>query len=129
MKIGAIAFAALLAAACSSPFGVDPIGSWGSTQAHVDLKLSGGTVQYQCASGTIDSGWAKNPDGSWLATGKHYFGGGPVRDSGGTAYPALYAGSFQGDRLDFRVFVPSLGDTLGPFHLVRNGPQVSNLCL
>lgn len=129
VKTGAVAVAAILAVACTSPFGVGPVGEWGSHQAHVDLKLSGGTVQYQCGMGTIDSGWAESPDGSWLATGKHYLGGGPVPDTGRSPHPALYSGRFTGDRLDFKVFVPDLGDTLGPFSLVRNGPSISELCL
>ena len=128
MRIGVI-FAALTAVACSSPLGVGPVGDWGSQQAHLDLNLSGGTVTYQCGMGTVDSGWAKNPDGSWLASGKHYFGGGPVPDSGRQPHAALYAGRFEGNRLDFTVFVPDVGDTLGPFHLVRGGPPVSEICL
>lgn len=129
MKIRTVALAAIFASACSSPFAVGPVGDWGSSQAHLDLTLSGGTVQYQCGMGTIDSGWALNPDGSWLATGKHYLGGGPVADSGRSPHAALYSGRFIGDRLDFRVFVPDVGDTLGPFNLVRNGPGVSEICL
>ncbi|HEX4562065.1 MAG TPA: hypothetical protein VH113_09575 [Gemmatimonadales bacterium] len=129
MKIRAVALAALFAAACSSPFGVDPVGDWGGTRAHLDLRLSGGTVQYECGMGTIDSGWAENPDGSWLATGQHYLGGGPASDTSHSPHPALYSGRFTGDRLNFRVFVPDLGDTLGPFSLVRNGPGVSEICV
>lgn len=128
MKIRTVALAAIFAAACSSPFGVDPVGDWGGTQAHLDLKLSGGTVQYSCGMGTIDSGWVENPDGSWLANGKHYFGGGPVPDTGFTPHTALYSGRFAGDHLDFIVFVPDVGDTLGPFHVVRNGPARPYLC-
>lgn len=129
MKTGALALAALFAAACTSPVGVGPVGDWGGHQAHLTLTLSGGAVRYQCGMGTIDSGWAENSDGSWLATGKHYFGGGPVPDTGRTPHPALYTGRFQGNQLAFRVFVPDVGDTLGPFQVIRDGPNVSEICL
>jgi hypothetical protein len=120
---------ALLAAACTSPLGIGPLGDWGSDQASLELTRAGGTATYQCGMGTVDSGWTEGTDGSWSATGKQYFGGGPIPAGGHPPHAALYSGRFDGDRLAFTVIVPDVGDTLGPFHLIRGGPSVSEICL
>ena len=59
----------------------------------------------------------------------HYFGGGPVPVPGPTPHPARYAGVVWGDRFDFTVTVVDLGQTLGPFHMIRGGPPVFLRCL
>jgi hypothetical protein len=122
-------FIAILGAACVSPVGIGPVGDWGSNQASLKLALSGGTVMYQCGMGTVDSGWTVQTDGSWRANGEHFFGGGPAPVNGRPPHPAVYSGVFEGDRLTMTAIVTDLGDTLGPFHLVKNGPSVSEICL
>lgn len=116
---------AILVAACNSPFAIGPLGRWGSTQADLTLKVSGGALTYPCAAGTVAAGWTEASDGSWSATGTHIILYPLMRG----AFPATYTGQFHGDQLDFRVVVHGLhgGDTLafGPFHLTRDGPAVS----
>ena len=119
----------LCVAACSAPTDGSPAGQWGSQQASLILQPSGGTVTYQCGAGTVDSTWSVDSDGQWLATGTHYFGGGPEPAHGRTPHPARYTGQLHGNRLDFTVNLTDLGQTLGPFHLVRDGPAVSEVCL
>ena len=76
-----IAVAAGLSACASmalSPTNVS--GQWGGP--HISLVLEGGlgTIEYDCATGTIDTPVIPAPDGSFAATGTHRPGqGGPIR--------------------------------------------------
>lgn len=119
----------ILIVACSSLTESDLVGQWGSEQASLVLQRSGGTVSYQCGAGTVDSAWTIGADGDWLATGQHYFGGGPDPVGGRPPHPARYDGHLTGAGLDFTVTLPDLEQTLGPYHLTRNGPAVSQVCL
>jgi hypothetical protein len=122
-----LALSAMLAA-CTSLTDAGVAGQWGSTQASLVLQRSGGTVSYQCGFGTVDARWSLNADGQWLATGQHFFGGGPDPIEGRPPHPARYSGQLVGDQLDFTVTLTDLGQTLGPFHLTRGGPTVSEMC-
>lgn len=115
--------------ACSSITDSGAVGQWGSPQASLTLDRSGGAVAYQCGAGTVDSTWSVSADGQWLATGQHFFGGGPEPIQGRPPHPARYSGRIAGNRLDFTVTLTDVGQTLGPFHLTRGGPTVSEVCL
>ena len=118
-----------LALACSSPTAPDVLGSWGGTEASLVLTSSGGAISYACGSGTIDSGWTLSRTGQFVASGQHFFGGGPVPPQGRPPHPARYMGQVQGDDLTLTVTLTDLNQTLGPFHLVRGGPVVVELCV
>jgi len=118
-----------LVVGCASPTAPVVVGSWGGSQVSLDLDRSGGTLTYPCAAGTIDSTWTLGADGVFTSTGDHYFGGGPVPPGGGTPHPARYDGRLNGNVLTLTVTLLDLNETLGPFTLVRNGPQVHELCV
>jgi hypothetical protein len=118
-----------VALACASPTAPDALGSWGGREASLVLTPSGGQVSYTCGAGTIDSAWTLSPGGRLLGSGQHFFGGGPVPPQGRPAHPARYDGLVQGDDLTLTVTLTDLDLTLGPFHLVRGGPTVFELCL
>ncbi len=113
---------------CSSPTAPDLEGSWGGTEVSLELAGSVGTLTYLCGSGTIDF-LTLSSDGRFAATGVHYFGGGPVPPQGHPAHPARYAGRVEGDRLTLTAHLIDLGQTLGPYRLVRGGPAVTELCV
>jgi hypothetical protein len=123
--LAAVAFAA----ACATTTAPAAVGTWGGTEASVALTRSGGTVSYACGMGTIDASWTLAADGRFAATGVHYLGGGPVPAGGGTPHPAVYSGLVSGDRFEFTVTLTDLGQTLGPFHMVRDGPVVLEICV
>ena len=130
MRTRWLAFVALAgAAACASATAPDAVGAWGGTQASLMLTAAGGTVSYQCGSGQVDSTWTVSSTGSFLATGEHYFGGGPVPVGGPAPHPAVYRGDVDGDTFTFTVTLTDLSETLGPFRMVRGGPQVQEICL
>lgn len=123
--------ALLLLAACGNPTSPsqDPIGQWGGPGANLSLTRSGGTVEYGCGTGTIDSSWTLSEDGQWRATGQHFTGGGPVPPGGHPPHPAVYTGAVEGSQFTFRVILTDLGDTLGPFVLERGKTVTLQLCM
>ena len=118
-----------LAVGCASPSAPTVVGVWGGREASLVLTQSGGTVAYACGAGTIGSGWTLDAGGAFNATGEHYFGGGPAPVEGRTPHPVRYTGQVTGDVLSLTVTLLDLGQTLGPFHLVRGGPPVHELCV
>jgi len=118
-----------LALSCTSPTAPSAVGTWGGREASLILSRSGGQVSYQCGAGTIDSTWTLSAEGKFTATGVHFFGGGPEPIQGRPPHPATYAGQVFGASMVLTVTLTDLSQTLGPFHLARNGPPVSELCL
>jgi hypothetical protein len=128
---GFLACAALvLAAACGgNPAAPELTGQWGGPDANLTLSVSGGSVEYACADGTIDPSWSIGPGGKWRATGQHFTGGGPVPPSGRPPHPAVYDGTVEGDQLTFSVTLTDLDQVLGPFTVTRGRSTVLNVCL
>jgi hypothetical protein len=118
-----------LAFACTSPTEPTVVGTWGGTSVSLELDSSGGTLQYMCGNGTIDPGWSLAPDGTFTATGLHYYGGGPLPSGGRTPHPASYTGHVAGNHMTLTVTVTDTDAVLGPFDLVRNGPTVFEVCV
>lgn len=114
--------------ACGSPAGPEAVGTWGGSEASLTLGRFGGTVQYPCGAGTIAPGWSLSDEGVFVASGQHYFGGGPVPIGGRPPHPAEYAGQIDRGVFTLTVTVTDIPETLGPFHLARDGPIVSELC-
>jgi len=120
-------FALLLA--CSNPTAPDPTGVWGGPDASLVLSRTGGTLSYPCGAGTIDSTWTLSRDGQFTGTGQHFFGGGPEPIEGRPPHPALYAGHIDRNTLVLTVTLTDLGQTMGPFRLLRGGPLVQEQCV
>jgi hypothetical protein len=116
-------------AGCSAATAPVAEGSWGGPDASLSLARSGGTLSYACGAGSLDSTWAIGRDGRFSGTGQHFFGGGPIPPEGHPPHPARYTGRIRGDRLELTVTLTDLGQTLGPFRLVRGGPAVQELCV
>jgi len=116
-RVSALSF--LLALGCASPTSPDPIGQWGSNDANLTLSRSGGTIEYGCGLGTIDSTWSVGTSGRFTATGMHFTEGGPVPIGGVPPHPARYLGTLQGRWLTLSVALTDLNQTLGPYSLER----------
>jgi hypothetical protein len=119
----------LVALGCFSPTAPDVLGTWGGQDASLVLSTSGGTVSYPCGAGTIDSGWTLSAGGRFVASGEHFFGGGPLPPQGRPPHPARYVGQVEGHNLTLAVTLTDLNQTLGPFYLVRGGPVVVEQCV
>ena len=116
-------------AACSAPTAPEAQGGWGGPDASLSLSRAGGVLSYACGAGTMDATWTVSRDGQLTGTGQHFFGGGPVPSEGRAPHPARYSGRIDGDTLVLTVTLTDLGQTLGPFSLVRGGPMVQEVCV
>ena len=115
--------------ACASPTAPSVEGVWGGTEASLSLARDGGVVTYLCGSGTMDSSWTLSRDGQLAGTGVHFFGGGPIPPGGQPPHPARYSARIDGNTMMLTVTVTDLGQTLGPFRMVRGGAVVSEMCV
>ena len=104
-------------------------GDWGGTHIALHLTPAGGTIEYDCAQGTIGPIIPRR-DGGFTAEGTHIPGhGGPVRQ--GEVLPsfaARYDGRVSGDRMTLRA-VTSNNFALGPFELRRGAQPAIFRCL
>lgn len=107
------------------------IGSWGGEHVGLALTASGGTLEYDCAAGTIDGPVRPDGNGRFLATGSHTPGtGGPEQiGSPRPTYTASYSGQVTGEGMTLSVNVPSRGIVIGPYRLRRGAPPKLLRCL
>lgn len=126
----------LLLAACSAmPIdGAPPprsaiTGDWGGDHIGLHLTGDGGTIDYDCASGTI-AAIVPTAGGTFAATGTHTPGqGGPVREGEVMpTYGASFSGRVSGDRMSLQALT-SNGVALGPFELRRGAEAGIFRCL
>lgn len=100
-------------------------GEWGGVHVGLKLGLDGGTLDYDCAHGTIGP-ITVGGDGRFMSEGTHTpERGGPVREGEVLpSYRAHYSGTVRGDRMTLRGNVAN-GVVLGPFELTRGAePQI-----
>jgi hypothetical protein len=129
MKLLSLVFAIGCAARVGSPGDNRVItGEWGGLHAGLTLSDSGGSIQYDCAHGTI-SGRLKLSDGTFSVAGFHFREHpGPVRIGEPTdSVSAVYYGQVRGDQMTLRVIANA--DTLGPFSIRRGAAATIMRCL
>jgi len=105
-------------------------GQWGGPRISLLLEGGLGTIEYDCASGTIDTAVYPAPDGRFTATGTHRPGqGGPVRVGQiFTSHRATYSGTVEKDQMTLSGRLED-GTTLGPFTLTRGSQGELMRCL
>ena len=105
------------------------VGDWGGPHVGLHLSESGGTLDYDCAHGTIGR-MLVGPDGRFTAEGTHTAEhGGPVRV--GEVLPksrATYDGVVRGNRMTLHGRLET-GAELGPFELRRGAQPQLYRCL
>lgn len=116
-----------LLASCAAvqPVGEPVTGMWGGTHVGLTLTASGGTLEYDCAAGTI-AAVVPGQGGRFEAEGTHTPGhGGPVREGEVMpTYRARFSGSVASERMRLQGTVEN-GVVLGPFELRRGAePQI-----
>ena len=119
----------LLVLGCAGPTSPDPTGAWGGQDANLTLSRAGGTIEYGCGLGTIDSTWSVSSAGRFEATGEHFTEGGPLPIGGVPPHPARYRGTMRGRWLTLSVSLTDLGQTLGPYTLERGRRTSLAKCL
>ncbi len=100
---------------------------WGGEHVGLTVSATGGVLEYDCASGTIDQPILAAENGNFIALGTHTRGhGGPslvgeIPDR----HPARYDGWTDGQTMRFSVTLTDTGEKLGDFKLVRGqSPRV-----
>ena len=123
--------AALILVGCASVPGpgVPLTGEWGGTHVGLKLGATGGTLDYDCAAGTI-APVVPRADGRFEAEGLHTPGtGGPEREGEvRPSYRARYWGAVRGDRMSLQGRLEN-GVELGPFALERGAEPIIFRCL
>ncbi len=96
-------------------------GSWGGEHIGLEVTDEGGTVEYDCAHGTIDRKIVLDARGRFHVSGTHFREhGGPVRKGEQTdTHPAQYTGQIVGDKMTLTVVEVDTGAIVGVFNLVR----------
>ena len=120
----------VLCAGCASvPDERSIAGSWGGTHVGMQVTAAGGTLDYDCANGTIH-GFSIMPDGTFSAVGTHTpAAGGPERvGEVRPVFRARYSGSISGSRMTLRGRLEN-GVELGPFTLRRGAEPILMRCL
>jgi hypothetical protein len=123
--------AALVAFACSDITAPDVVGEWGGPHLALVLTDNGGTLEYDCAHGTVEPGWTISSEGLLTASGEHVQEhGGPVREGEDVVpRPARYDGFLSGDRLLLTVTLTDSARVLGTFDLERGKTGPVYKCL
>jgi hypothetical protein len=122
-----------IAMGCAAGLGVEPgvslTGAWGGRGVSLSLTETGGTVEYDCAHGTISSPLVPDDAGVVRVAGVYVREhGGPVREGEPVdASPGLFVGSVQGNALTLRLIVGT--DTLGVFRAVKGATPQLFKCL
>ena len=120
----------LMLASCANPAQAPKtiVGDWGGPGIGLTLEGGVGTVEYDCASGTIDE--AIPPAGPFSARGTYRAGQpGPVRVGEiFKAERATYSGEVVKDLMTLTVKLEE-GELLGPFELTYGAPPQINACL
>ena len=111
-----------MAAAAAAPVGPILTGEWGGIQTRLSLTETGGSLELDCASASIDSAVRPDAEGKFAATGRFQaFAPGPDR-SGDTApvfTKAVFDGQVEGKNLRLRMHLAG-NKTPQDFALVRD---------
>lgn len=95
------------------------VGEWGGEHILLTVSLTGSTVEYDCAHGTIEGAIAPDRDGNFVLSGIHVREhGGPIRENEiPDEHPARYWGWTDGSKMRLTVTLLDTGDTRGPYEL------------
>jgi hypothetical protein len=121
-----------IACAAASPAKQEALtGSWGGPHISLEMTAKGGTVEYDCAHGTLDGPVVPDRDGRFEAAGTHAVEhGGPVREGEEAAgRPVRYRGTVAGRTLTLTVTLADSGDEVGTFTLTRDATPRLMKCL
>jgi hypothetical protein len=97
------------------------LGAWGGDHVGLVLTATGGTLEYDCAHGTIDEPFVTDSAGRFQLMGTHTREhGGPIgRDEKADKHPARYTGGVDGDTMTLTVTLTDSNEVLGTFTLTR----------
>jgi hypothetical protein len=106
-----------------------PKGEWGGQHVRLTVEDAGGTIEFDCAHGSLDEPLLLDGSGRFDVKGRLVAEGGPVRkDEPETARPARYRGESDGQHLSLQVTLEG-GEDAGTFSLAKGSPPRLFKCL
>lgn len=105
-RMGLLALVVLMAVAPADPAGTPlAAGKWGGRGAQLEVTAKGGTLELDCAHGTLDEAVALSADGTFDVKGTFVVERpGPARmDAGDKGPPVRYRGKLEGDTLSLTI--------------------------
>ena len=96
-------------------------GQWGGQHIRIDVGARSATIEYDCASGTIDGPLAIDSKGRFTWHGAHHQERpGPTRENDqGSNRPAIYSGFIKGDTMTLTVKLSDTDEVLESYRLKR----------
>jgi hypothetical protein len=121
-------FPLLFVVACASnPGGASrlervPQGDWGGQHVRLTVQDAGGTIEFDCAHGSLDEPLLLDTSGHFDVKGRLVAEGGPLRqDEPENARPARYHGESDGQHMSLQVTLEG-GEDGGTFSLDKGSP-------
>jgi hypothetical protein len=93
-----------------------PVGEWGGEHIRLTVMDAGGSVEFDCAHGTLDAPLQVDERGRFDVAGSFTREGGPVMPGGEDKQSVRYTGKTDGRSMDLEI-VPESGERIGPFRL------------
>jgi len=125
----------LLAVACTSnPGGASrlervPNGEWGGAHVRLTVADAGGTIEFDCAHGSLDEPLVLDRDGRFDVKGRLVAEGGPTRENEAeNARLARYHGDSDVRQMSLEVTLEG-GESAGTFLLAKGGTARLFKCL
>ncbi len=108
------------AAADEDFFGFDvPAGLWGGPGIEIETTSEGATLQFDCASGTIETPIALNAFGNFDVPGSYLMERDALGNRVRELHPARFQGTIHGDFLGLTVVLSDTGTIVGVFSATR----------
>ena len=94
-----------------------PTGSWGGEHVQLTVGDTGGSVEFDCAHGTLDAPLNVDTDGRFNVPGSLVLEGGPVVTGREEDKQSVrYSGRLDGSSMDLNLLAEA-GDSMGSFRL------------
>lgn len=129
VAVGLVLFA--LSACADTLSGPELLGTWGGEGIQLVLEPSGGTMEFDCAAGTMDVPLIPRKDGSFTVQGTWTRGhGGPAREGEEPEVLAtIWSGDIEGKRMAIAGRVLAEDLILGPYQLFKDADGLLRRCL
>ncbi len=122
---------AALAACGDGPTATTLVGDWGGEHVALTITSLGGSLEFDCAHGTIDEPIVPDADGAFDARGVYVREhGGPIREGEPPdSHPARYVGRIDRSRMTLTVTLMDGDEWIAHYTLVQNAPPRVYKCL
>src|SRR5262245_16973798 len=131
--VSGLALALGLGGGCSSglsavDFDRVPAGVWGGQHLRLTVTDNGGTSEFDCAHGSLDSALAVDAEGRFDVPGTLVHEGGPVREGVEEVRQSVrYTGRTDGRAMEIDV-VSAAGERIGAYHVEHGRPATLRKC-